>query len=827
MAPGKPGFLGLPTFKRKRDEAFPSASVPPLSRALPSAGPSAEGASMFTTPPAAQASKSLGLETAKPPQPLHNKYEAAPLDFEVVDPDRVPWCRPPPVRAMKKGAGKLLRFVLGNDDGEGEQGMYQLGRGEPSVGGKIYFDRDLRRRLEVTDYTPPPGTLGIDRFGLPAPVLPYFVRDVHSNWKPVKASRWMYLSADPPAGTKAGDVAPRPRPEDLPIGEVASSKGKDRAMETEQEVPAEGDHVDAASSVSDYGTLTWTEVAGDPPSSNVLVVSGMEGTMASITEGEGLATLIGKDTGSGQPAGFAGRVGRTLIALQAQPVSIIRSQGQTFFDMVDVSAALRAVYPLRRLWPQAVVEFTPKDVMDRAWERLDELWMPEVEEGEVTSMDVDVPLVQPGPVNESRLETANRSHEASPSSWKSKSGSVAADSWGRDSGPWGEWDASPFDDWTVASATSGWDLPGPGDWSARETGRELPPSHLAEPSFRGSEEVSRTAITTEAGQSDERATSTAAVSSGHSGAVAEETIRPPAPRVATASKAVTPPSPSPRAEATSKAASTLSDALSSHVAPIQSTSASSAQHRVPRVIKPLPTGPRAHRPASTTPSAPSLPAATRTDTPSASGPVSASSPPALLSRLRDPRPLLGRLSSRSLPDAPVKSLLERIASTSGCSPGIREPSSDIAPPRAVKRKSAKRRERDVARAIRRQGRVLSQVTEPIVCDTPMATTSVAAAPSSTGDKHAGRTAIKTFANDTKFHVYYSIRVSMSSVWLIREIFGWGHWTWRWGNSQRCEKVGYQDWSPYQPRGAPSMVINRRHTIKESIQQKGELAISKG
>ncbi|KAJ7229936.1 hypothetical protein GGX14DRAFT_383897 [Mycena pura] len=79
----------------------------------------------------------------------------------------------------------------------------------------------------------------------------------------------------------------------------------------------------------------------------------------------------------------------------------------------------------------------------------------------------------------------------------------------------------------------------------------------------------------------------------------------------------------------------------------------------------------------------------------------------------------------------------------------------------------------------------------------------------------------------ELHVYYSIRVSMSSVWLIRELIGWGHWTWRWGNSQRCEKVDYQDWSPYQPRGAPSMVINRRYTIKESIQLKGELTIGEG
>ncbi|KAJ7216302.1 hypothetical protein GGX14DRAFT_391150 [Mycena pura] len=69
-------------------------------------------------------------------------------------------------------------------------------------------------------------------------------------------------------------------------------------------------------------------------------------------------------------------------------------------------------------------------------------------------------------------------------------------------------------------------------------------------------------------------------------------------------------------------------------------------------------------------------------------------------------------------------------------------------------------------------------------------------------------------------------VSMSSVWLIRELFGWGHWTWRWGNSQRCEKVDYQDWSP-QPRGAPSMVINRRYTIKESIQLKASWRINEG
>ncbi|KAJ7213961.1 hypothetical protein GGX14DRAFT_392733 [Mycena pura] len=54
--------------------------------------------------------------------------------------------------------------------------------------------------------------------------------------------------------------------------------------------------------------------------------------------------------------------------------------------------------------------------------------------------------------------------------------------------------------------------------------------------------------------------------------------------------------------------------------------------------------------------------------------------------------------------------------------------------------------------------------------------SVIPAPAS-ADKHAGRTAIKTFANDIKLHVYYSTRVSMSSIWLIRELFSWGHWTW--------------------------------------------------
>ncbi|KAJ7189798.1 hypothetical protein GGX14DRAFT_607876 [Mycena pura] len=58
-------------------------------------------------------------------------------------------------------------------------------------------------------------------------------------------------------------------------------------------------------------------------------------------------------------------------------------------------------------------------------------------------------------------------------------------------------------------------------------------------------------------------------------------------------------------------------------------------------------------------------------------------------------------------------------------------------------------------------------------------------------------------------------VSMSSVWLIRELFGWGHWTWRWGNSQRCEKVDYQDWSPCQPRRAPSTGLGHTELRSEA------------
>ena len=40
------------------------------------------------------------------------------------------------------------------------------------------------------------------------------------------------------------------------------------------------------------------------------------------------------------------------------------------------------------------------------------------------------------------------------------------------------------------------------------------------------------------------------------------------------------------------------------------------------------------------------------------------------------------------------------------------------------------------------------------------------------DKHAGRTALKTFAIQQKLCAYYSNRLSMSSEWLNREILGW-------------------------------------------------------
>ncbi|KAJ7201551.1 hypothetical protein GGX14DRAFT_399895 [Mycena pura] len=498
MAPGKKhNYLALPSFKRKRDAAFPSPSAPSSSREPP-AGPTAGESSAVSIPPtgpsvgggpptwpvnstgwrssptrasppkawasqqapAAEAcSKPAGLPTSKPPQPMHNQYEAAPLDFEVVDPGRVAWCRPPMVRAMKKGPGKPQRFVLGDDEGEGEQGMYQLGRGEPS-GGKIYFDRDLRRRLEVVNYTPPSGTLGIDRYGLPAPALSYFVRDASGGWKPVKASRWMYPSADPPAGIRVGDVAPRPRPEDLPIKEVESSqegKGKGKAEEASQEELGKGDQGGVESSESDYGELTWKDVAGDPPSSKVLVVTGLEETVASIAAGKGL---------------------ETLLAHRAKPVAVVRSQGHTYFELADVSAGLRAVHPLRRLWFQAIVEFTTKETLDRAWERFDELWMPEVEEGEVGDMDVDRPLVQPGAVNEARSAKENNSQETPSCAWDRGDSSVTG-AWGG----WGsgeQWGATCADAWPADPAASGWDLAGPGTWSGSASASMPPPSPVAE-----------------------------------------------------------------------------------------------------------------------------------------------------------------------------------------------------------------------------------------------------------------------------------------------------------------------------------------------------------
>ncbi|KAJ7201552.1 hypothetical protein GGX14DRAFT_571205 [Mycena pura] len=184
------------------------------------------------------------------------------------------------------------------------------------------------------------------------------------------------------------------------------------------------------------------------------------------------------------------------------------------------------------------------------------------------------------------------------------------------------------------------------------------------------------------------------------------------------------------------------------------------RHPAQRVIKPLPTGPRALRqsnpvplippPADAVPAGPSVLSSGRASgtaviTASSSSPpdllsrlsafssvrthetavmsASSPSPPALLSRLRDPRPLLGRLSSPGPPDPPPQSLLARIASVGGRSPDTREQAPIGAPSRTVKRKSAKRRERDVARAICRQN-ALSQAAEPEV-DAPMDTDSVA------------------------------------------------------------------------------------------------------
>ncbi|KAJ7766533.1 hypothetical protein DFH07DRAFT_955272 [Mycena maculata] len=125
-------------------------------------------------------------------------YAAPPLEYQEVDPDRVPWIVPPPVAKAKPG--KWDRFEL--DELDGNRAFLYRGKGKQVESRLTFFDRVNRRCLHLGSYQALEGVVEPKVFGMPVPPFPFYHPGLGIKLIPKRASQWMYET-------------PEPRPEDV------------------------------------------------------------------------------------------------------------------------------------------------------------------------------------------------------------------------------------------------------------------------------------------------------------------------------------------------------------------------------------------------------------------------------------------------------------------------------------------------------------------------------------------------------------------------------------------------------------------------------------
>lgn len=143
--------------------------------------------------------------------PLVPAPKALPLDTVVLDEDRVPWIRPPPVMKYP-AAGKTSHWIEGVVDGK--DGMKEVAKSKSLQTLTWVFDRNLKRKLYFSDSLQPPnGTASdVQVFGLPLPPLLF----LNKSGRQVARSTWVYYH-EKPLPKDIGCPAPIPPSSRLPL----------------------------------------------------------------------------------------------------------------------------------------------------------------------------------------------------------------------------------------------------------------------------------------------------------------------------------------------------------------------------------------------------------------------------------------------------------------------------------------------------------------------------------------------------------------------------------------------------------------------------------
>ncbi|KAF8059017.1 hypothetical protein FPV67DRAFT_1718100 [Lyophyllum atratum] len=173
--------------------------------------------------------ETIGIHASRPPLPprepspmivdpptaapaIHPSLAAHPLDYVVVDQNRIPWLRPPVVFDSRGLSGQWTKWQFDDHGSLQEMSKRAAKEFEVDEDGDWFYDRHLRRELYIHPSPVPKGLISaLQTFGRPAPRVAY----LNPYGKQVKGSYWMYPKRFDGKGL-VGKVCPTPEtdPED-------------------------------------------------------------------------------------------------------------------------------------------------------------------------------------------------------------------------------------------------------------------------------------------------------------------------------------------------------------------------------------------------------------------------------------------------------------------------------------------------------------------------------------------------------------------------------------------------------------------------------------
>ncbi|KAG6913769.1 hypothetical protein DXG01_004417 [Tephrocybe rancida] len=126
--------------------------------------------------------------------PEDPKHLPRPLDLEEIDPDHVPWIRPPKI--VHPPGVKWSKFTKSMDDDRND--CMRKVNSEEELGKYVWYDRERRRKLGFnSDPVVLPGiTTDIKIFGMPAPNI-HYEHQAHDHYIAEGRSQWMYQTCTP------------------------------------------------------------------------------------------------------------------------------------------------------------------------------------------------------------------------------------------------------------------------------------------------------------------------------------------------------------------------------------------------------------------------------------------------------------------------------------------------------------------------------------------------------------------------------------------------------------------------------------------------------